>query len=274
MPRKKRDMSNTPEERLGQELRRLRESLGWSQDDLAAKIQFSSAMVGFLERAERAPKEDFFLRCEAALGAVGKLMPLFAQCEKTSPRWFRPWTKIEAEARVLRMWEPLVMPGLLQTPDYARAVLRCEPGVSEREVEELVTARIQRRKIFDRATPPMVSVVIDEGVLYRPVGGTEVMYHQLEHLLELMARPYLTVQVVPVSIGATTGLSGAFALAQIAGQRDAAYLDTPINGQVTDRADEVHAVTLKYDAVRAWAHPLHVSEQVIREMKVKYEPQG
>jgi transcriptional regulator with XRE-family HTH domain len=267
-------MSNTPEARLGEELRRSREALGWTQDDLAERIQFSGSMVGFVERAERAPTEDFVLRCEAALGAAGKLVPLLAGCEKSSPRWFRPWTKIEAEARVLRLWEPLLVPGLLQTPEYARAVLRTEPGVLERDVEELLAARMQRQKLFERPDPPIVAAIIDEGVLYRPVGGQEVMHWQLEHLLELVRHPRVTVQVVPVSIGATAGLLGGFAVAQVTGQRDAAYLDNPLNGQVTDRADEVHAITLKYDAVRAWAHPLHVSEQLIREMKVKYESQG
>ncbi|MFC6080584.1 helix-turn-helix domain-containing protein [Sphaerisporangium aureirubrum] len=274
MPRKKRDMSNTPESRLGEELRRSREALGWTQDDLAERIQFSGSMVGFVERAERSPTEDFILRCEAALGADGKLVPLLAGCEKSSPRWFRPWTKIEAEARVLRLWEPLVLPGLLQTAEYARAVLRTEPGVLERDVEELLAARMQRQKVLDRPDPPIVAAIIDEGVLNRPVGGREVMHRQMEHLLVMVKHPRVTVQVVPVSIGATTGLAGAFALAQVAGARDAAYLDDSLNGRVTDRADEVHAISLKYDAVRAWAHPLHVSEQLIREMKVKYESQG
>lgn len=274
MPRKKRDMSNTPEARLGEELRRLRVAAGWTQDELADRIQFSSSMVGFVERAERSPTEDFVLRCEAALGADGKLAPLLAACAKSSPRWFRPWTKIESEARVLRLWEPLVLPGLLQTVEYARAVLRTEPGVLEREAEELVAARIQRQKVFERPDPPIVAAIIDEGVLNRPVGGPEVMHRQLEHLLEMVRHPRVTLQVVPVGIGATTGLAGAFALAQVAGERDAAYLDDSLNGRVTDRADEVHTISLKYDAIRAWAHPLHVSEQLLREMKVKYESQG
>ncbi|MEV6985515.1 helix-turn-helix transcriptional regulator [Sphaerisporangium sp. NPDC051017] len=267
-------MTDTPEARLGEEIRRLREALGWSQNDLAKRIQFSAALVGFVERAERAPKEDLVLRCEAALNANGKLQPLFAECAKTTPRWFRPWTKIEAEARSLRLWEPLLIPGLLQTPDYARAVFQTQPGISDKEVDDLLAARTQRQQILNRSVPPMLAVVIDEGVLHRPVGGREVMNHQLEHLLELMTRPRISVQVVPISIGATIGLLGGFALAQVAGERDAACLDTPLNGQVTDRADEVHSIMLQYDAIRAWAHPLHVSEQVIREMKVTYDPQG
>ncbi|GLW05985.1 transcriptional regulator [Microtetraspora sp. NBRC 13810] len=265
---------STPEKLLGAEIRRLRHEQGISQEHLAAKIQFSPAMVGFVERGERTPTQDFVARCEAALGAR-TLQPLWGECApKNAPRWFRPWTKIEAEARTIRIWEPLLVPGLLQTHDYARAVLSAEPAVSRERVEELLKARIQRQNVFDQPSPPVVSVLIDEGVLYRPVGGVAVMHRQLEHLVEMMARPCVTVQVVPVAVGATAGLSGAFALAQVAGARDAAYLDNPINGQVTDREDEVHAITLRFDAVRAWAHPQHVSEQVIREMKVKYEPQG
>ena len=274
MPPNKPDTTSTPEAVLGAELRRLRLESGWSQEDLAARIQFSSALVGFVERAERSAKQDFVLRCEAALGADGVLQKLWAACGKTSPRWFRPWTKIESEALAIRTWQPLVIPGLLQTADYARALLSAEPAGSEEQVEELLKARIQRQKIFERASPPVMSVLIDEGVLYRPVGGREVMYHQLEHLLDMMARPRVTVQVVPVSIGATAGLLGGFSIAKVTGERDAVYLESASSGQVTDRLDEVHSITLRYDAVHAWAHPKHVSQQVIREMKVKYEPQG
>ncbi|WP_181871585.1 helix-turn-helix domain-containing protein [Sphaerisporangium album] len=268
------DKSVSPEARLGVELRRLRQAAGLSQEELARKVNFSAAMVGFVERAERTPKQDFILRCEAALGISGPLLELWGACETTSLRWFRPWTKIEASARAIRTWQPVLIPGLLQTQDYARAVLKTEPGISEEQVEELLTARVQRQKILDRRTPPMLAVVIDECVLLRPVGGARVMADQLGHLLDLMARPCISVQVVPLAVGATNGLAGAFALAQVAGERDAAYLDNAINGQVTDRADDVHAVSLKYDAVRAWAHPLHVSEQVIREARGKHESAG
>ncbi len=274
MPRRNRDGSLSPEARLGAELRKARQELGWSQEQLAQKIQFSTAMVGFIERAERRPTQDLVLRCEAALGITGRLQELWAECEKTTPRWFRPWTRIEADARAIRMWEPLLVPGLLQTQEYARVVLATEPAGSERKVEELLRARLHRQKILERDDPPVVSVLIDEGVLYRPVGGREVMYQQLEHLLKLASRPRVTIQVVPVDIGATPGLLGGFAIAQISGERDAAYLETCTNGQVTDRIDEVHSVTLRYEAIHAWAYPQHVSKQVIEEVQVKYGPQG
>ena len=274
MPHRNRDGSTSPEARLGAELRKSRQEVGWSQERLAQKIQFSTAMVGFIERAERRPTQDFVLRCEAALGIAGRLQELWAECEQTTPRWFRPWTRIEAEARSIRMWEPLLVPGLLQTQDYARTVLGTEPAGSERKVEELLKARLHRQKILERDDPPVVSVLIDEGVLYRPVGGKEVMYQQLEHLLKLASRPRVTIQVIPVDIGATPGLLGGFAIAQVPGERDAAYMESCTNGQVTDRIDEVHAITLRYEAIHAWAYPQHVSKLIIQEMQVKYGPEG
>jgi hypothetical protein len=228
-------------------------------------------MVGFIERAERRPTQDLVLRCEAALGITGRLQELWAECEQTTPRWFRPWTRIEAEARAIRTWEPLVMPGLFQTEGYARAVLGAEPAGSAEKVEELLRARLQRQKILNRDDPPVISALIDEGVLYRPIGGKKVMYEQLGVLLKMISRPRVTIQIVPVNVGATAGLLGSFAIAQVAGQRDAAYLESCTNGQVTDRVDEVQAVSLRYEAIHAWAYPQHMSEQVIREMQVKYE---
>lgn len=261
----------TPEQALGAALRRYRKEAGWSLDQLAEKVRFSSALVGFVERAQRRATKEFVEACEKALGLNGELVELWRQLEpRSAPPWFRAWTKVESQARILRTWQPLIVPGLLQTPDYARALLRCEPGVSLEAVETALETRLQRQTIFNRPSPPILSAVIDEAVLLRPIGGRAVMAGQLEHLLEMTSRPRIDVQVVALDIGANPGLLGGFVIAQLTDGPDHAYLESPGNDQVTDRPEETQAISLRYDAIRAWAHPVHVSGALIRETMVKY----
>ncbi|MEW9556085.1 DUF5753 domain-containing protein [Nonomuraea sp. NPDC050783] len=263
----------SPEAAFGRELRRLRHERGWSLEALGAKVGYSGTMVGYFERAERPVPESFVPIVENVLGSGGKLAALWQEMDPRHPqKWFRRWPKIEAAARTIRSWEPLLVPGLLQTEGYARAVLRGIPGATEEEVEELLTVRLQRQGIFSGRTPPMYTALMDEGVLHRPIGGATVMRGQLEHLLALMDHPRFTVQIVPLEAAVTTGLLGGFAIAQLSEGRYWAYLESASDGQVTDHLDEIHAISLKYDTIRAWAHPVHVTKEVVREAMVRYEP--
>ncbi|MER6006322.1 helix-turn-helix transcriptional regulator [Nonomuraea angiospora] len=261
----------SPEVAFGRELRRMREAEGWSLDALGARVGYSGTMIGYFERAKRSVPETFAARAEEILGLNGELVALWKEINpKAAPKWFRQWPKIESQALLIRTWEPLVMPGLLQTEEYARALLHAEPGASDEQVEEMVRARMTRQTIFRRADPPMYVAVIDEGVLHRPTGGKAVMRAQLEQLMTLMDHPKITIQVVPLEVGATPGLLGGFAIAQPLSGPDTAYLESASNGQVTDRVDEVRAISVRFDAIRAWAHPVHVTRDVIRELTERY----
>ncbi|MFD2357087.1 Scr1 family TA system antitoxin-like transcriptional regulator [Nonomuraea ferruginea] len=130
---------------------------GLSQEQLAEIIRFSPSLVGFIERAQRTPSKDLVQRCDEAVGAKGELLRLWPLISReASPRWFREWLDIEQEAQSLRTWQPLLIPGLLQTEDYARAMLRGEPGVTEEQVEKSVQARLERQIIWSRLNPPNV----------------------------------------------------------------------------------------------------------------------
>ncbi|MEU8247631.1 helix-turn-helix transcriptional regulator [Nonomuraea sp. NPDC048916] len=261
-----------PEVAFGRELRALRHAQGWSLDAFGKRIGYSGTMVGYYERAKRPVPEAFVAKAEEVLGLSGELVTLWkAVNPQTAPKWFRQWPKIESAARTLRSWEPLLVPGLLQTEEYASAVLRAEPGVTEEQIKDALETRLRRQAIFSRPTPPTLVAVIDEGILHRPIGGKSIMYDQLTHLLALMDHPNITIQVVPLAVGANGGLLGGFAVAHRPGAPDAAYLETAGNGQVTDRVEEVEAISLRHDTIRAWAHPLHVTRDVIREMIVRYE---
>lgn len=261
----------SPEVAFGCELRRLREAEGWSLDAFGARVGYSGTMIGYFERAKRSVPETFATRAEEVLGLNGELVALWKEINpKAAPKWFRQWPKIESQALLIRTWEPLVMPGLLQTEEYARALLHAEPGASNEQVKEMLRARMTRQTIFERADPPMYVAVIDEGVLHRPTGGKAVMRAQLEHLMTLMDHPKITIQVVPLEVGATPGLLGGFAIAQPLSGPDTAYLESASSGQVTDRVDEVRAINVRFDAIRAWAHPVHVTRDVVRELIERY----
>lgn len=251
---------------FGAEICRRRKAANLTQECLAEITQFSRSLLGFIERGERTPSRNFAQRCDDALKAGGELVRLWEHATRdASPRWFRGWLDVEQEARALHTWQPLVVPGLLQTEEYARAVIRGEPGISERQVERAVAARMERQEIFTCADPPLFRAVLDEGVLHRPIGGREVMRRQLEHLVAAVESPRIGVQIVPLELGMTTGILGGFVIAQLPGSSDTVYIDSATNGHVTNRLEDVEVIQSRYDALRAEAQPRHASIALIRE---------
>jgi hypothetical protein len=180
--------------------------------------------------------------------------------------WFWVYLDIESRASVLRSWQPLVVDGLLQTEAYARAMLRAgRPGDSDAAIEQLVTARMTRQEIWQREdpAPPMVSVILGEGVLRQRVGEAGVMREQLGRLIQAARSPRITIQVMPFSNAAHPGMLGPFVVASFEAGPDAAYLDNALNGQVTERRKEVSRVGLLYDTLRGEALSPGASTELI-----------
>ncbi len=118
------------------------------------------------------------------------------------PAWFAPYLGLEQAAGIIRTYEVQFVPGLLQTPDYARAVLEIGAGdTGELEVEQLVSVRMRRQQILRRPTPPRLWAVIDEAALRRPIGGTSVARAQLRHLIEMARLSHVNIQVAPLRAG-------------------------------------------------------------------------
>jgi uncharacterized protein DUF5753 len=122
----------------------------------------------------------------------------------------------ENKAVTIDDFQPILVPGLLQTGEYARAVISCNVNMSPEEVDERAAARLARQILFCRDYPPRFTFYVHEFVLRNPVGGSVVMSDQLHHLLRMSVRPYLTLRVVPVSLGAYTAMTGAFTLMEFA----------------------------------------------------------
>ncbi|MFD8562422.1 helix-turn-helix domain-containing protein [Streptosporangium canum] len=259
--------SESPTALFGFELRRHRKVKGWSQIQLSKKIPYSVGTISMIETASRPPSEEFARYCDEALEADGALIRLWPMVSHTAaPIWFRPWLDVEATAEALRSWEPLMVPGLFQIEDYARAILSGEPGTGPEQVEEQVTARMERQNILRRAIPPMLWVVLDEGILHRPIGSPAMMSAQLNHLIELAQAPRITIQILPLSAHSTPGLLGGFVIAQTQGVADTAYIESAgILGRVTERPEDVRALTFRYEGIRAEALPQRESLKLIKE---------
>jgi transcriptional regulator with XRE-family HTH domain len=246
------------------ELAAVRAVRGYSQAELAARIHYSESQVAMVESGRRAPTADFARRCDEALDLPGTLERLQAQAKKAPlPAWFRPYVEVEAIATQLRLFEHSLIPGLLQTEDYARAVLATRPDITDDELTEQVPARMDRQSVLERDRPPRLWVVLDEAVLHRTVGSPKIMQDQLLHLADLAQRPGITIEIIPFSAGEHYGLLGACAIADIADRPSIVYLETIADGFVVETASTVADVILTFDTLRSEALPRGASRDLI-----------
>lgn len=246
---------------------------GLSQERLASLLPYSESAVGHVERLVRKPTGDYTRAVERALGLDGQLMELVPviQGQTMAPKWFREWPRVETSAHTIRTWEPMLIPGLLQTEGYATRVFLGEPGATDEETRQAVRFRMHRQSVFSRARPPLYSALIDESVLRRPVGGKEVMRAQLAKILDVLRPPYVTVRIVPLAAGLTTGCLGAFEVATLMdGGADHAYLESAEEGRVTCRAETVQALIVRWEILSSIAYPVDQSRETIREVMASY----
>ncbi|MFC4534229.1 helix-turn-helix domain-containing protein [Sphaerisporangium dianthi] len=265
------DPSISPRIQFGTELRKFRLSSGFTQRRLCDAIHLSVSQLSMIENGHRAPTMDLARRADEILGLGTTLTGFLDRLNRAAaqlPRWFRPWLDYEREAEALRMWEPLMVPGLLQTEAYARAILSRKPGITGEDVEEQVRARMDRQSILERTVPPMLWVILEEGVLHRAVTEAEVMRGQVEHLIYISENPHISLQILPFSACSVVGLMGGFVIADMPkGSPPAAYIESQsTEDRVSDRSNEVQGLALRYDLIRADALPRCESLKMIKEM--------
>lgn len=209
-----------PRMTLGALLRRLRESCGVSREAAGAEIGMSPRTVSRLELGwTRVKLRDVVALC-GLYGVEDQLerATLVGLAKQASgpawwhafgdvvPGWFEPFLGFEDAASVIRTYEVQFIPGLLQTPEYAVAVIMLGYGhASPRQIERRLELRLRRQQILKRARPPRLWMVIDEAALRRPIGGAVTMFAQLRHLIDLCDSPHVTIQVLPFDAGAGAG---------------------------------------------------------------------
>lgn len=258
---------------FGAMVRRYRLRAGMSQDQVGARLHLSADMVGKIENGQRVATEKITIALDAMPelvtgGALGELRELLGDYlkQRSFPGWFVRWPDKEAEATTLRTFELVVVPGLLQTEGYARTVLRTQVMATDDEIEEMVKARMERQAVLSRDDPPMLWVIMDENALRRPVGGPGIMLGQCEHLIEMAHRPNIVIQVIPLEVGAHQGLSGNFVIADFAHAASAGYQDTAVRGQVIEDSDDLSALTVVWETLKAEALSRSASLGLIEEV--------
>ncbi|MFJ1746357.1 Scr1 family TA system antitoxin-like transcriptional regulator [Streptomyces sp. NPDC088116] len=236
---------------FGSELRRIRTERGVSQEEAASRAHTTQSLISKVEAARRVPSEDLARDLDTAFRTDGHFKRLYPLVIKYAyPSWFLPFVELEREAVVMRVFESQIIPGLLQTEDYARAMLS---AVRPDNLDDLVAARMSRHEVFERDVPPRTWFVMDENALRRLIGGPEVMRVQLEHLIEQGRDPRCVIQVVPCTVPAHAGLAGPFTVLGFDEGADVLYVDGFSQGRTALDANEVAAASHAYDLLRAVA---------------------
>ncbi|OKJ99472.1 XRE family transcriptional regulator [Streptomyces sp. CB03234] len=249
------DPSSSPRALLGAELRHAREKANYSQDGLGEKLFVSGSFIGQLEAGTRRMQREFAIKIDAILGTDGFFERNCEAANKSRyPDHFAEAAEAEAVATSIREYAPLLIPGVLQTERYARAVFRAyQPTATEDVIDALVEARLDRAHILDDPTTPLFWAVLDEAVLRRKVGGPAVMAEALQHIAELDRCHRVIVQVLPFEAGAHASLDGGIKLMAFDDAPPLAYLEGHGTGQLQDDPAGVRRHELAYDLLRASA---------------------
>lgn len=252
----------------GKLVRLFRERAGLTQEQLAEAIGYSRDLVASVEQGRRPAKFTFTEAVERVLEARGVLQELQEGVDLAKlPLFFLDFALIEMEAVSRFSYDPLLIPGLLQTEEYARAVFsgHCPP-LAEETLEQRVEARLNRQNLIRRTPMVELSFIIDETVLRNPVGGREVMRSQLRHLLEIGLLRNVAIQIVPATHGFHPGLNGPFVLLETLEHRQVGYFESQGVGMVVTDPDNVSAFGLRYGKLRSQALNVEESARLIERL--------
>ena len=223
--------------RLGIELRQLREGAEYTIEQVAARLEVSDSKISRIENGQVGATPRDVRDMAALYGVTGQRMENLMQLarETREKPWWSEYSDLEldyaayeAEATSILLFSPMLVPGLLQTADYARAVLRAiRFDLPPDKIERLVEFRMKRQGPLTEPNPPSLWAVIDEAVLCRMVGGPETMQEQLKKLIEIASLPNVTLQLLPFSGGEHAGLDGPFYIIRFLepADRDMIYLE-------------------------------------------------
>ncbi|MBV1945757.1 helix-turn-helix transcriptional regulator [Streptomyces sp. BV129] len=271
--------------RLGQELRKLRELKGMTAEEVADRLLVSQSKISRLENGRRSiSQRDVRDLCGVYevedQRVVDSLMEM-ARDSRQQGWWhtfgdipYSVYIGLETDAQSLRVYEPQLVTGLLQTRAYAEALVRgALPETSTAEIEKRVKVRMRRQeRVTDQENPLRLWVVLDEAALHRVVGSKLIMREQLEHLGELSQLPHVTVQVLPFEVGAHPGLNGQYAILEFADAADSSvvYLEGVTSDLYLEKAPDVQKYAVMYEHLRAQALPVEQSQRFIQDAAKRF----
>ncbi|MER7460473.1 helix-turn-helix transcriptional regulator [Micromonospora sp. NPDC126480] len=269
--------------RLGAELRRQREAAGITIEAVAEQLECSASKISRIETGHTsATPRDVrdMLRIYGVVGAESDELVQIAR-EARQKGWWHPYSTVlvgayvglEAAASSIRAYEQQVVPGLLETEEYASAMIRAaRPDFSPEQVAQRVRVRLGRQSLLTQDDPVDLWVVLDEAVVSRPVGGDAVMRDQLRRLVEVAELPNVTLQILPFEVGAHAGMDGTFTILSFPepGDPDVVYAENATGGLFLEKSDELQKYSFIFDHIRAAA--IRPDESVAHIAKLAEEP--
>ncbi|GHI94333.1 MULTISPECIES: helix-turn-helix transcriptional regulator [Streptomyces] len=253
----------------GKLVRLFRDKAGLTQQALAEAVGYSYEQVASIEQGRRPAKAAFTEAAERALGAGGVLAALQSEVERAKlPTFFQDFALLEAEALSRFSYDALLVPGLLQTERYGRALFRAHyPPLSDDAVERLTDARLARQALLRRTTTSLMLVfIVEESALRRLVGDKETMAGQYEHLLEAAGLRNVEIQIMPTSRGAHSGLNGSMVLLETQDRRQVVYIESQDVVSVLSERPLVSEFWLRYGMLRTQALDTEASADLIKQV--------
>ncbi|MER5494210.1 helix-turn-helix transcriptional regulator [Streptomyces sp. NPDC002490] len=252
---------------IGWRIRKLRMERKWGVDELAAKVFVTPGRITQVETANDPPGRELTKQLAEVLGAQD-LVELWPLMRLES---FRGYAKLflrdQATADVIHDFAPIV-PGLFQVTGYARAVMGLTSSEDLAELEEAVTLRMERKSIFERTDPPWIWVVLAEEALTHVQGSPEVMVQQIDYLLEMVQRPRINIQLLPLD---KTSIPGSISLLSLPGGERTAYAEGFGTGTYYREPVDVHRFQRLYDRLQAGALDIEASIEAIRDIRRKHQ---
>ena len=267
------DPSISPRALLGAELRHAREKAGLSQDALGQLLFVSGSFIGQLEAGTRRVQPDMAKKLDEILGTNGFFERNCKAANKSKyPDHFAEAAEAERIATAIRQYAQLLIPGLLQTKAYAEAVFRAyQPTAPDAEIDALVEARLERARLLDDPTTPLLWAILDEASLRREVGGGAVMAEVLRHVADLARRHRIIVQVLPFGAGAHASMDGPLKLMEFDDAPPLSFVEAPDMGKLLDDPATVARHTLMFNLLQAAALSPHDSLALIESVAQDYE---
>ncbi|MFJ4683962.1 helix-turn-helix domain-containing protein [Streptomyces sp. NPDC088789] len=271
--------------RLGQELRRLRELKGMTAEEVAERLLVSQSKISRLENGRRSiSQRDVRDLCGVYEVEDHRMVDSLMQMAKDSRQqgWWHSFGDIpysvyiglETDAASLRVYDPQVVPGLLQTRGYAESLITgALPEAAPADIDKRVQVRLRRQERISAAENPLrLWAVLDEAALRRAVGSRQVMIEQLEHLLDMSQLPHVTVQVIPFSMGAHPGVSGQYAILEFPDAADSSvvYIEGVTSDLYLEKPQDVGRYSVMYEHLRAQALNVEQTRQFISDVVKDY----
>lgn len=255
---------DNPATHFGRQMRKERQARGWSIHEFARRTDLNAGHLSRIENGKRPPTEKVATACDAAFPERnGWFTEYYEELRGWSevPAAFRDWSELEDKAVSLRAWMPGISHGLLQTGDYARALIAAVPGTSSETAAARLAARMERqRRVLMRDDPPRAGFIVDELSLYRRVGSAPVMAAQVRRLLEVASMPTVTLQVLPAI--AHNANASEFIIADDM----AAYAEHVVGGYVFTDEQTVSALALRFDTLRGECYRVSESAALLERM--------